>query len=60
VRNPDARLLEGDPIEVKESTLTGKSLPAANTWRGDALGFDHPLWQNQRTPVNNVPENLHR
>ena len=29
----DARLLEGDPIEVDQSALTGESLPAdAQTW----------------------------
>ena len=31
----DARLLEGDPVEVDQSALTGESLPATRkTWRG--------------------------
>ena len=39
----DARLLEGDPIEVDQSALTGESLPAVRTCRsGSVLRFDHP------------------
>ena len=39
----DARLLDGDEIEVDQSALTGESLPATCT-SGDAVfsGFDHP------------------
>ena len=39
----DARLLDGDPVEVDQSALTGESLPAEKN-PGEAVfsGFDHP------------------
>ena len=38
----DARLLDGDPVEVDQSALTGESLPAeAQTGRGGVFRFDH-------------------
>ena len=37
----DARLLEGDPVEVDQSALTGKSLPAEREiWRCDIFRID--------------------
>ncbi len=39
----DARLLEGDPVEVDQSALTGESLARhAQAWRGAVLRFDPP------------------
>ena len=38
----DARLLDGDPVEVDQSALTGESLPATRkSGRGGVFRFDH-------------------
>ena len=45
----DARLLEGDPVEVDQSALTGESLPVdAQIRRGGVFRFDHPPGRNRR------------
>ena len=39
----DARLLDGDPVEVDQSALTGESLPAERkSGRRGVFRFDHP------------------
>ena len=55
----DARLLEGDPVEVDQSALTGESLPVtAQTRRGGVFGFDHPPGRNRRDGLRHRHEHL--
>ena len=45
----DARLLDGDPVEVDQSALTGESLPGyPPTGRRGVLRVDHPPGRDQR------------
>ena len=44
----DARLLDGDPVEVDESALTGESLPAERAGRRGVLRLDHPPGRDRR------------
>ena len=60
----DARLLDGDSIEVDQSALTGESLPATRqTGRGGVFRFDHPPGRNRRawcTPRVRTPTSARR
>ena len=57
----DARLLEGDPIEVDQSALTGESLPATRkSGEADVFRFDRSSGRNRRTGLCHGCEHLLR
>ena len=57
----DARLLEGDPIEVDQSALTGELLPATRkSGEADIFRFDRSSGRNRRTGLCHGCEHLLR
>ena len=57
----DARLLDGDPVEVDQSALTGESLAGyAQIRRGGVFRFDHPPGRNRRPGLCHGREHLFR